>query len=74
MVRRLLKVGGKAMEECWEQIKTFLNQTTPDERNIGIALEHDLHSTLVYLLLVGCKVNQSVEQGCSDYLCIASEA
>ena len=74
MVRRLLKVGVKAMEECWEQIKTLLDQTVPDERNIGIVLDHDLHSPLVYLFLVVCKVNQSVGQGCSDYLCIASEA
>ena len=74
MVRRLVKVDVEAVEKCWEQVKTFLYQARPDERNIGVALDHNLHSPIVYLLPVVCKVNQSVGQGCSGYLCIASEA
>ena len=74
MVGRLLRVDVKAIEKCWQQIQTFLNQTRLDERYVGKALNHNLRSPLVYLPLVVCKVNQSVGQGCSDYLCTASEA
>ena len=74
MIRRLLEVDVKAMEKGWEQIKTFLDQAKQDEQNTAIALDHDLHSPLVYLRLVVCKVDQSVGQGCSGYLYIASKA
>ena len=74
MVGRLVKIDVKAMEKCGQQIKTFLDQAKSDEQNVGIFLHHNLHSQVVCSLLVGCKVNQSVEQVCSDYLCTASEA
>ena len=41
MVGRLLKVDVKAMEKCWKQIQTFLDEL--DERNVEIAISHNLH-------------------------------